>query len=179
MESAPFRPELPRDSSGHPLKDVPLGLSAGAEAFRHAMSLAEMSRTFGPDDMMIGVGLQSVADKLRLAAERTEYTAAGPVYNIGAVSDHGEYESGDSRRSSTSDEAKLPIKATTDPAKTEWWAACLFYSWTLREQDAIPDIDEVDEWVRLLRAPNARWQALWAAYCVAQVRSADEAVVIV
>lgn len=31
MDSTTFRVELPRDGSGHPLKDIPLGLSAGAE----------------------------------------------------------------------------------------------------------------------------------------------------
>ncbi|RXK42273.1 hypothetical protein M231_00263 [Tremella mesenterica] len=174
-----FTIDIPRDTSGQPLKDLPPGLFTAVEAFRHAVRLGDISKVLGADDWTVGAGYESIADKLHLAAERTQANSL-PTGLMKSTTFDNQPENPDSdglsRRSSTSDEALFPHR-NDNAAKTEWWASCLFWSWQARER-GIPNVKDVGEWMKEIRCERdqAEWAQLWAAYCVSQVKSMDEGV---
>ncbi|KAK8854536.1 hypothetical protein IAR55_003275 [Kwoniella newhampshirensis] len=145
MNSA-FSISLPRDTDGRLPRGTPAGLPCAIEAFEHARRLQEM-KGWGMDEddmgmtMMLDKGFEMVAEKLRLAAERTETT---PQYT--------DDDSGDET---------LP--------NTDWYQAALFYSFPIRESSTYPDVDDVQGWLALMKRGTCAWETVWAAYCVAQM----------
>lgn len=53
----------------------------------------------------------------------------------------------------------------------------LFWSFALAEQADVPDVEDVEGWLALMRLPRCQWSTLWAAYCVAAVQASEMSVV--